>query len=376
MSFITGALLIDAPSSALNNAGIIKDAQDSNKVAVKYIPYGYGSDYGYPYVSAQAFRYWLRDTLEKTDPKWKFTPPIREESIASVSANPILNWDDDLLGYMLAKAEEESSVSEETDDDNSIRSQEIGEQIKEDKKKKGKKNKKKEGEVFKTLTRASPFKVSTLVSIAPVNLINDFGVMSRQEGYPVIHEHQFYRAILQGLFSLDLDLVGKFYYLQRTGFQNINHPSQEIINEYKLEHIPREKYYRLDRTQRIERIQSLLKAIGRLQGGAKQTLHYTDVSPAAVIMAITPWGNHPFNYLFKQDQDKRLQIQEETLTKAILDTKLSSPLYIGWKPGFAPEAYEKIQNLNIDKVKIIHSTPRMAFEALADWINSTDEWDR
>ena len=61
-----------------------------------------------------------------------------------------------------------------------------------------------------TVTRVSPFRVSTLVSIAPVNLTEDFGTMSRHDGDPVPHEHQFYRTTLKGLLSLDLRACGTF----------------------------------------------------------------------------------------------------------------------------------------------------------------------
>ena len=61
MSFVTGLLLIDAPASALNNLGSIPGARTDNTVGVKMIK---TRDGAYPYVSAQAFRYWLRATLE------------------------------------------------------------------------------------------------------------------------------------------------------------------------------------------------------------------------------------------------------------------------------------------------------------------------
>ena len=60
MAFVTGLLLIEAPASALNNLGNIPGARTDNTVGVKMIRTPQGA---YPYVSAQAFRYWLRATL-------------------------------------------------------------------------------------------------------------------------------------------------------------------------------------------------------------------------------------------------------------------------------------------------------------------------
>src|SRR5829696_9010309 len=101
MPFVTGLLLIDAPASALNNAGAALGARTDNTVAVKSIRTRTGDQY--PYVSAQAFRYWLRTTLEDhTESGWKAAPIFRESKVAYTDANPIRYWDDDLFGYMRA----------------------------------------------------------------------------------------------------------------------------------------------------------------------------------------------------------------------------------------------------------------------------------
>lgn len=55
MAFVTGLMLIDAPASALNNAGAEDGARTDNTIAVKRIRTKAGD---YPYVSAQAVRYW------------------------------------------------------------------------------------------------------------------------------------------------------------------------------------------------------------------------------------------------------------------------------------------------------------------------------
>ncbi|RMD86997.1 MAG: type I-B CRISPR-associated protein Cas7/Cst2/DevR, partial [Calditrichaeota bacterium] len=92
MAFVTGLLLIDAPASALNNLGNIPGARTDNTVGVKMIKTREGA---YPYVSAQAFRYWLRTTLEKGNFGWKAAPIFREKKVAYTDANPIKWWDDD-----------------------------------------------------------------------------------------------------------------------------------------------------------------------------------------------------------------------------------------------------------------------------------------
>ena len=105
MSFVTGLLLVDAQASALNNAGQKQGARTDNAIEVKQIRAREGS---YPYVSAQAFRYWLRTTLEEMSKNnaldWKGAPIYRESKIAYTDANPIKWYDDDLFGYMRAQS--------------------------------------------------------------------------------------------------------------------------------------------------------------------------------------------------------------------------------------------------------------------------------
>jgi CRISPR-associated protein Cst2 len=215
MSFVTGLLLVDAPASALNNAGAVQGARTDNVIEVKQIRTREGV---FPYVSAQASRYWLRETLKKAeDLGWKSAPIRREGKIAYTDADPIEWYDDDLFGYMRAQSKraEAQAQRDATQDELSPVSTEI--------------------------TRAAPFRVSTLVSVAPVNVTEDFGTMSRHEGNPVPHEHQFYRTTLKGLFSLDLHACGTFSYRDKTGFRNLDDFRIEKAKEQNLEHLEKEK---------------------------------------------------------------------------------------------------------------------------------------
>jgi hypothetical protein len=61
-----------------------------------------------------------------------------------------------------------------------------------------------------TTLRDSPFMVGTFMSVEPAQMTEDFGVMSRGGGDPVLHSHQFYTADLAAPFLLDLAHVGTF----------------------------------------------------------------------------------------------------------------------------------------------------------------------
>ena len=154
MAFVTGLFLIDAPASALNNLGQMEGTMTDNAVGVKFI---WTREGAYPYVSAQAFRYWLRSTLEKGPWGWKKAPIYREEKIAYTDANPIRWWDDDLFGYMRAPSKRTEAVERRRADTTRVN----------------------ETPTTTEITRISPFRVSTLISIVPVPLVQDFGTMSR-----------------------------------------------------------------------------------------------------------------------------------------------------------------------------------------------------
>lgn len=359
MAFITGMMLIDAPASALNNSGeAIQGARTDNTSSVKFIRTSRGS---FPYVTAQAVRYWLRNTLEQSEEiEWVPSIVYREDKVAYTDANPLIYWDDDLLGYMRAPAKSKKGAR----DADPLFAQLTP--MEEDAK----------GNP-KPVTRAAPMRVSTFVSLAPVDITTDFGVMARQEGDPAPYEHQFYRATLHGLYSIDLNMAGKFYYRRRTGFQNLDAVRTQQAEEMGLAHIPEELAFQLPREDRIRRVRSLLLGLARLQGGAKQTLHYTDVTPAVTVLAFTRGGNHPFNYLFTEKSGTP-HFNEDVLVKAIADARddLLSPVFIGWKHGYLPDERTRAEQIYVDGVDFAFGTPREALGWAADWLGAyPEQWD-
>ncbi len=330
MAFITGLILIDAPASALNNG----EGEDT-KAKVKSIHVRGQGDF--PYVSAQSFRFWLRTSLEKFA-EWKASPVYSagagKKQQAYTAGDPLQYWDDDLLGYMRAEKAE-------------------------------------------TVTRVSPFRTSTLVSIGPVQLVDDFGVMARaqkQEGDKegvLLHGHEFYRATLQGLFSLDLSRAGTFTNQRRTGFQNLGQQTIAAAEKRQVEYDERYQAYRLQLNERIQRIQTLLYALGRVEGGAKQTLHYTDVTPAFVMAAVTRGGNHIFGRVIKAANDGSPIIHEAALEQSlrVFGNDLLSDIYIGRAEGFMDNAAGTFNKFNLNAVH-----PREALDTLAEDIARYPQW--
>lgn len=357
MAFVTGLFLIDAPASALNNLGAVEGARTDNTTGVKLIRARDGS---YPYVSAQSFKYWLRQTLARAVPEWRAAPIYREEKVAYTDANPIDWWDDDLFGYMRAPSKRESARAQRAADESRAG----------------------ETATLDTITRVAPFRTSTLVSIAPVNVTDDFGVMARHDGDPVPHEHQFYRATLKGLFSLDLSAAGAFSYRQKTGSRNLDDTRIERARQRGLEHVESEKVYRLPLTERVARVRALFEGLAHLEGGAKQTLHYTDVAPAWAVLAVTRGGNHMFGHVIGATPRGLPEVKVEALEEAlrVFTDDVLSPVYLGWAQGYLDEERSRFDRALADgpmaphahRIKLMH--PREAFLAMAENLGQESLW--
>ncbi len=359
MSFITGLMLIDAPAAALNNAGKPDRAEFNNEVATKVIKTQKGS---YPYVSAQAYRYWLRDVLAKYVPTWQMSPTYKEsENLAYTAADPIAYWDDDLMGYMRAPSKQTAKERAKDEAYNKLPPLDT-------EKKDGK-------DIEQALTRVSPFRVSTLVSIAPVNITQHQEGMFRHEGDPVLYSTQFYRTTLKGMFSLDLNACGTFTDIDRTGFRNLSKWLKDQAAQQGLEYVASLKAYRLPLEQRLERVAALLEGMARLEGGAKQALHYTDVAPTIVFLAVTKGGNNLFGHVTGAKEGlPELKVDALNDSLRVFTDDLVSKVYIGWVKGYADAERAKVEQLAQDDSRIHLAHPREALRALAADLQQHHEW--
>lgn len=330
---VIGLVLIDTPHSALNNAGTEASQSAENIAVVKTIRKGRNV---YPYVSAQAWRNWWRMTL-KNELKWNLSPIIRDKKIAYTEANPVEYEDDDVFGYMRAQATE----------------------IKEE----GKKNKRENI----TVTRISPLKCSPLVSIQPHQPTDDFGVMARHEGDPVPHEHQFYSTILKGAFSLDLDLVGSFWDINKTGYKNIPKQYVDKIKENGGTQVDEKSPWVLPKEIRVKRSKDTIKALSVISGGANLTLHLTDVTPKLIVLGIIEGGNHPFmNLMVEKDGKGEFSIQ--ALEQIIDDysDRLVDYLYVGKRKGFMDELDTSFEQLSKEHSRVIYASPNEVINQLTE----------
>jgi len=332
-----GFVLLDVDVVALNNAGKSTTSNFDNAVATKQI---YKSGKRYVYVSGQAWRYWWREALQKNS-GWNLSPVIRENKIAFTNANPLEFADDDVFGYMRA-------ASEEVTDD------------------KGKKK-----NVNITVTRISPLKNSAIVSVAPTTPVENWSSMSRQEGDAVPYAKQEYSAIMKGMFSLDLNMVGTFSNYNKTGYVNLSEKLKKEALEkgcveiedtcIKNEKGNPLKLVQLSKDIRTKRITDTLLALKYISGGAMQTNNMGDVTPKFIILATTNTGNHPFSTVIKNvgDKDETAVLNMEGLREIINDYRetFEGKIYIGKRSGFFDDNNDDLKKLCEDFNDLVVLSP-------------------
>ncbi|GAB6395152.1 MAG: type I-B CRISPR-associated protein Cas7/Cst2/DevR [Bacteroidales bacterium] len=325
-----GFILIDVDVVALNNAGENESSNNENAVATKRV---YKDGKCYVYVSGQAWRYWWRDTLQKTF-KWNLSPITRDRKIAFTAADPMEYADDDIFGYMKVN-KEEIEVEDK-----------IG-----DKKKKKQDN---------TVTRISPLKNSVLVSVAPVSLADNFSSMSRQNDDPVPYSKEEYSAILKGMFSIDLEQVGTFSSYNKSGYKNMTEAyrnkmlENNVCIEIDAPFVKNEKLVRLFKNIRIKRATETILALKNLSGGAMQTCNLGDVTPKLIILATLNSGNHPFSHITsskaKGKDNHIFDFNIDGLKEVLNDYKenIRGNIFIGRRTGFLDEKANELKALETE----------------------------
>ena len=310
---ITGTFLIDARAAFLNGAGL-GTGEDRNKVIPKTFRERInGRLEEVPYVSAQAWRRWLRNTTNEEN-NWS---PSELKSIdtsdkgstnkISTELNPIDYPEDDLFGYMRSGKGKEESVQ-----------------------------------------RTSPFKSSILRGIpGKRQLNNDDAFVHLKEGTPLPYSTRFYSTHLEGFFNLEYYRLGVY--------QNLGSHvelAKNFLEEYadKIEEeaiYGKFKKYTLKNAEssRKKRAAGLLKGLAHLRGGAKQAAFGSDVAPKAIILAGMECANPIFNDLFAGNGEKP-SLKIDTLKEIVKDyqSKLSTDIYIGIRAGYL-ENEEEVKNL-------------------------------
>ncbi|NJP97977.1 type I-B CRISPR-associated protein Cas7/Cst2/DevR [Nonomuraea sp. FMUSA5-5] len=338
MSYLVGKIALDVTAGAPNN-GLGED----NVARVKQLRVGRDV---HPYVSAQAFRRWLRDSLPADEP---VSPVIRsgsgQKQQAYTQGRPDLYLDDDIFGYMVAV----------------------------------------KGDKAKTCQRDTVLATGTLVSVAPRHPDRDFGTMSR--GFaagenPVLHGHEFYSAELAGDVLLDLPRIGVFE-TDGTGLKvALPEPAAKEARENGAEDVSFRgaSALRLGIVERRRRAALLLRTLSAVRGGAKQSMHYGDRTPALVLLAPVKGGINPFTRVFGARMG-RTEFDASVLRAEIeaWADELDGQALLGWAPGFLGTQRDHVRSELADLVAagtLAVDHPRLLLNTLAGQIErgERDSW--
>lgn len=380
LTHITGTFLIQAEGAFLNGAGL--DAgEDRNAVIPKtYTDLGKdGRKTRVPYVSAQAWRRWLRLTFQEENPN----EPATELRALSFNArgnpdkigtemNPIEFAEDDIFGYMRAEKGQGRTKEVASEDADATSADEDAElEAADSAPAKGKKTK---TEKTKAVMRPSPFVSSILKSLRNDGWQgDDEGFVHLKHGSPLPYKTKFYNTQLQGIFGLNYARLGVF----RNDGDRIE-LSEDLVKKYEAEGAIRTNgnpnIYEVAESKRCERATMILRALAVLRGGAKQAQFGTDVAPKAIILAGLSCGNLIFNDLF-EEKDGQPIIKLDALKQTIDDyrERLTTPVFVGIRDGYLhlqneSDLHSWIEDAAKDKgghdVRL--SSPMKAIEALTE----------
>lgn len=328
MTYLVGKIVLDVDAGAPNNArgkdnvGLVKSMRIGRDV--------------HPYVSAQAFRRWLRDSLPAAEGRSPVTRSGKGRTQqAYTGGRPDRYLDDDLFGYMVAV--------------------------------KG----------GATCQRDTVFATGTLVSVSPQTPTLDFGTMSRDFDAgedPVIHEHEHYTAELGGDVLLDLPRVGTFE-VDGSGVRiPLTADAAKEVEAGGAERVQFRQYgaLRLPIEERRRRVAVLLRGLSEVRGGAKRSMHYGDRAPALVLLAPLNGGVNPYTRVLVS-RGGRAFVDPDVLREemAVWADEHCGPVLLGWAPGFLGEQREQVRDALTELVhsgRLVIDHPRVVLTELASAI--------
>ncbi|PIP18036.1 MAG: hypothetical protein COX43_00970 [Parcubacteria group bacterium CG23_combo_of_CG06-09_8_20_14_all_35_9] len=382
ITHIAGTFLIKADAAFLNGAGLKEGTEDRNTTIPK--TYEDGSGGRVPYVSSQAWKRWLRNTLiEETD--WKAsvimaTGKSEKDTTnkASGELDPVEFPEDDVFGYMQAmKGQGKRRLSTtEYEQEEPSEGTEIG-----DAKLSAKNDK------VKSIMRASPFMASVLTSIRRKGWKGaDEAYVHLKEGTSLPYTTEFYNTHLQGVFCLNYSRLGVFWNvgdrieLEEEKVKSYVSEGKIVDASHEPEYAPllrgatNGKIYRVTdkvKPDRISRAIEVLNALAKMRGGAKQAQFGTDVSPKLIIMAGLNCGNPIFNDLFRENNDGNgIDVKLDALKEVITDyeDRITSPVIIGIRSGYVANEPEVKALIKVGKTSVIVTTPIQAVEKFREYL--------
>ncbi|MCF2138527.1 MAG: DevR family CRISPR-associated autoregulator [Candidatus Lokiarchaeota archaeon] len=346
ISYVSGTFLVQADAAFLNGAQG-SPGEDQNVVRPKFM---WKNGNRVPYVSSQAWKHWLRDTLirETGWPASKlravgWNDKGNTSKIAGM-LDPLTYPEDDLFGYMFAHSSKSELPKDATEEQKKIVESLPKEQ----------------------LVRAAPFMASLLSAIQMKGTLTNDEAFVHLEGEdsPLPYTTQFYNADLSAIFGINVSRLGVFdnYRNHELNSALIDNALKSNILEIVEPKTPKKNNAIFKRTKieeyRKKIIVGVLDSLSKLQGGAKLAQFGTDVAPKAMVFAGLTINAPILNNLFTPGKEKpRLNI--DLLKELISDykEKIETPIYIGIRKDYLENDEEVRKLKEHDDISIIVDSP-------------------
>ncbi len=263
-----------------------------------------------PYVSSQAIRRALRDKIEELG----YTiSPVGESSTAKgapkTALDPIAYVDDDLFGYMDARAGEDGGAGTSN-------------------------------------VRTSPVRVESLLALAVYKGDLDYATnfMGKKIGLnPNIFETEIHSGVYRGTILIELDRIGREYEIIEED------EGKKKIRKLKIKEL-------IGSEEKIKRVKALLDALQMLWSSGRQSRFLADISPKFIAAALMKSKNPIFLEAVALDEEGQVEM-------AKLNTVVSDYQKFIKKHVFAVQ--EAVFNRQEGMVSL-----KEGFETMAGWIDS------
>lgn len=378
LTHVVGTFLIKAEGAFLNGGGLGQGEYKNTTVPKTFYTFiDRDRQAKVPYVSAQAWKRWLRDTYQEENPKdghavIKVLGVSKKGNPNQIGTlmNPVEYPEDDIFGYMLAKGQGKIVGAKEIESE-------------EDAEEEGEKSNEKKGKLkVKSVIRTSPFHASILISlrktgwegldkgfVKPRDLSDEIKQTAPNTSTDSLpYNTVFFNTQLQGVFGLNYSRLGVFRNEGDRIELNQAHLDKYVC-EGKIKKIEQNRdIYGIVNNPRKERTEKLLRALMIMRGGAKQAQFATDVAPKAIVVAGLNCGNPIFNDIF-EDTKNGPMLKIGVLEEIIKDyaDRIVTPVYIGVRTEYLSnekQLKDWIAGGNSTKVIVKLSSPKEAVESL------------
>jgi len=262
-----------------------------------------------PYVSSQAIRRALRDKIEELG---NIISPVGESSTSKgapkTALDPITYIDDDLFGYMDAKAG-------------------------------------KDGEAGTSNVRTSPVRVESLLALATYKGDLDYATnfMGKKIGLnPNIFETEIHSGVYRGTILIELDRVGREYAVKIDKVGKVE--TRTLITKELVEN-----------KEKATRVLALLDAFQMLWSSGRQTRFLADISPKFIAAAYMKSKNPIFLESVNLTEEGQIEIEKLNTVKSDYERFIEKSVFAVQEAVFKKEA---------GMVSL-----KEGFESIRNWVN-------